>query len=111
MLAALPSAAVPALAAPTVPGVPGVVGERHPVQTRDPFGAECRTSIHGSHVTAHCFNPYPATDRVRLHIECDRWWDVDADSAPLMARPARTVKLTGRCWKEVRAVWVSHERS
>ncbi|WP_409472924.1 hypothetical protein [Streptomyces sp. HC307] len=77
--------------------------------TAAPFGAECRTSIQGSRVVAHCHNPYVDTDRVQLHIECDRWWDIDTDSAPVDAGPAMTVRLTGRCWKEVASVWVSHQ--
>ncbi|WP_405819144.1 hypothetical protein OG705_07250 [Streptomyces sp. NBC_00838] len=77
---------------------------------RDPFGASCRTTIEGSSVTAHCHNPYPGTDRLRLHVECARWWDVDSDSAPTEAGPARHVRLTGRCWKEVDSAWVSHAR-
>ncbi|MFF9282405.1 hypothetical protein [Streptomyces griseosporeus] len=75
-----------------------------------PFGAECRVRVTGSHVVAHCHNPYVGTDRVRLHIECARWWDIDTDSAPVDAGPATTVRLTGRCWKEVGAAWVSHQR-
>ncbi|WP_447036585.1 hypothetical protein [Streptomyces sp. DSM 118878] len=75
-----------------------------------PFGSECRTGISGSNVVAYCHNPYPETDHVRLHVECDRWWDIDVDSAPTAAGPAETVRLTGRCWKEVRSAWVSHER-
>ncbi|MFF5186055.1 hypothetical protein ACFY30_20180 [Streptomyces sp. NPDC000345] len=75
-----------------------------------PFGAECRTGVRGSHVVAHCHNPYADTDRVRLHIECERWWDLDTDGAPVDAGPAMTVRLTGRCWKEVRSAWVSHEK-
>ncbi|MFE0176964.1 hypothetical protein ACFWZ2_32135 [Streptomyces sp. NPDC059002] len=75
-----------------------------------PFGAECRTGVEGSRVVAECHNPYPETDRVRLHVECDRWWDIDLDSAPVDAGPAQTVRLTGRCWKEVRSVWVSHQK-
>jgi hypothetical protein len=74
-----------------------------------PFGAECGTSVRGSRVVARCHNPYVDTDRVRLHIECDRWWDLDTDSAPVDAGPATTVRLTGRCWKEVRSAWVSHQ--
>ncbi|WP_405800285.1 hypothetical protein [Streptomyces sp. NBC_01506] len=77
---------------------------------RDPFGASCRTAIEGSSVTAFCHNPYPGTDRVRLHIECARWWDVDSDSAPADAGPAGYVRLAGRCWKEVESAWVSHAR-
>ncbi|MEV0227232.1 hypothetical protein [Streptomyces sp. NPDC050704] len=75
-----------------------------------PFGAACRTSVDGSYVTAYCHNPYPETDRVGLHVECDRWWDIDSDLTPVEAGPAQTVRLTGRCWKEVRSAWVSHQR-
>nr|WP_107441151.1 hypothetical protein [Streptomyces jeddahensis] len=87
-----------------------VDGDKGDQALPEAFGAECRTSIDGSHVTVYCHNPYPETDRVRLHIECDRWWDLDSDGAPVAAEPAMTVRLTGRCWKEVRSVWVSHER-
>ena len=80
------------------------------VESPEPFGAECRTSVHGSHVVAYCHNPYAETDRVSLHIECDRWWDLDTDGAPVDAGPAMTVRLTGRCWKEVRSAWVSHRK-
>ncbi|WP_128976721.1 hypothetical protein [Streptomyces roseicoloratus] len=73
------------------------------------FGASCRTLVQGSTVTAHCRNPYPRTDRVRLHVECDRWWDVDTDSAPVEVGPADYAQVTGRCWKEVRSAWVTHE--
>ncbi|WP_436849271.1 hypothetical protein [Streptomyces atriruber] len=75
-----------------------------------PFGSECRTGVAGSQVVAYCHNPYPETDRVRLHVECDQWWDIDTDSRPVEAGPAMTVRLTGRCWKEVRSVWVSHQK-
>ncbi|AVH98129.1 hypothetical protein GCM10010497_33070 [Streptomyces cinereoruber] len=73
------------------------------------FGASCRTDIEGSRVTAHCQNPYPRTDRVRLHVECERWWDLDTDSAPVDVGPADYAQLTGRCWKEVRAAWITHQ--
>lgn len=76
----------------------------------DLFGAACRTTVRGSHVVAYCHNPYVDTDRVRLHVECARWWDIDTDSAPVDTGPAMTVRLTGRCWKEVRTVWVSHQK-
>ncbi|GAB7107451.1 hypothetical protein JCM4814A_57650 [Streptomyces phaeofaciens JCM 4814] len=83
----------------------------HPRAERpEPFGAECRTVVRGSHVVAYCHNPYAETDRVRLHIECDRWWDLDTDGAPADAGPAVTVRLSGRCWKEVRSAWVSHQK-
>jgi hypothetical protein len=85
------------------------VGHRKPPSPQ-PFGAECRTRITGSHVTAYCHNPYPGTDRVSLHVECGRWWDLDTDSAPVDAGPAMTVRLTGRCWKEVRSVWITHQK-
>lgn len=73
------------------------------------FGASCHTVVQGSSVTAHCQNPYPRTDRVRLHVECDRWWDVDSDSAPVEVGPADYAQVTGRCWKEVRSAWITHE--
>lgn len=77
---------------------------------REPFGASCRTTVEGSSVAAFCHNPYPGTDRVQLHVECARWWDVDSDSDPAEAGPAGYVRLTGRCWKEVDSAWVSHAR-
>ncbi|MFD5496233.1 hypothetical protein ACFWH4_25870 [Streptomyces sp. NPDC127091] len=77
----------------------------------DPFGAACRIGVDGSRVTAYCHNPYPDTDHVSLHIECLPWWDLDSDSAPVAAGPAQTVRLTGRCWKEVRAVWINHRKA
>lgn len=75
-----------------------------------PFGAACRIRVTGSHVTAYCHNPYPDTDRVSLHVECARWWDLDSDGTAVNAGPAQTVRLTGRCWKEVASVWVSHRQ-
>ncbi|MET9950712.1 hypothetical protein ABZ135_04080 [Streptomyces sp. NPDC006339] len=73
------------------------------------FGASCHTVVEGSQVTAYCRNPYPDTDRVRLHVECARWWDLDTDSAPVVVLPADHAQVTGRCWKEVRAAWTTHE--
>ncbi|MGW7089833.1 hypothetical protein ACWGH2_40970 [Streptomyces sp. NPDC054871] len=75
-----------------------------------PFGSECRIRVEGSDAIAHCHNPYPETDRVRLHLECEQWWDIDSDGVSVEAGPAQTVRLTGRCWKEIRAVWVSHQK-
>ncbi|MGW0334034.1 hypothetical protein ACWD0J_19550 [Streptomyces sp. NPDC003011] len=89
---------------------PHARGEAHQAAAPEPFGATCRSRVTGSQVTAYCHNPYPQADRVSLHIECARWWDVDGDGAPVVAGPAQTVRLTGRCWKEVRSVWVSHTR-
>ena len=74
------------------------------------FGASCRSRVTGSRVATYCHNPYPRTDGVRLHIECDPWWDLDSDGAEVEVGPAQTVRLTGRCWKEVRSVWVSHRK-
>ncbi|UQX00535.1 hypothetical protein [Streptomyces sp. RerS4] len=74
------------------------------------YGADCDTRIDGSLVVATCHNPYPETDLLRLHVECDRWWDVDGDSAAVPLDAAGRTRLTGRCWKEVRTAWVSHER-
>ena len=76
----------------------------------DLFGSSCRTTVHGSHVVSYCHNPYVDTDRVSLHIECARWWDIDTDGTPVDAGPAQTVRLTGRCWADVRSAWVSHQK-
>ncbi|MFF7275601.1 hypothetical protein [Streptomyces griseorubiginosus] len=76
----------------------------------EPFGASCRSRVAGSRVISYCHNPYPRTDGVRLHIECARWWDLDSDGPEVEAGPAQTVRLTGRCWKEVRSVWISHRK-
>lgn len=92
------------------------VGEAKPARARveaaepRPFGAECRTTVEGSDAVVYCHNPYPEPDRVRLHVECEQWWDIDSDGVPVEAGPAETVRLTGRCWKEIRTVWVSHEK-
>ncbi|MFF3466437.1 hypothetical protein [Streptomyces sp. NPDC002619] len=75
------------------------------------FGAECRTTVNGSHVVVYCHNPYVDTDRVSLHVECDRWWDLDTDDDPVDVGPAATVRLAGRCWKDVRSTWVSHQKA
>ncbi|MCQ9133511.1 hypothetical protein [Streptomyces hilarionis] len=80
------------------------------VKRPEPFGAECRIEVDGSRVVARCHNPYADTDRVGLHIECERWWDVDTDGAPTDVGPARSVRLTGRCWKEVGSAWISHQK-
>ncbi|GAA3397120.1 hypothetical protein [Streptomyces roseoviridis] len=76
---------------------------------RENFGASCGIVVEGSHVTAYCRNPYPDTDRVRLHVECARWWDLDTDSAPVAVAPADYARVTGRCWKEVGSAWITHE--
>lgn len=101
--------AVPCDAAPYTTGTAPRARVPVPVEER-PFGAVCRTVVHGSRVTAYCRNPYPEPDRVGLHIECDRWWDLDTDGASITAGPAQHVRLAGRCWKEVRSAWVSHRR-
>ncbi|CBG74127.1 conserved hypothetical protein [Streptomyces scabiei 87.22] len=99
--------AVLALALALLPALPSAA---RPADRPDPFGAACRSTVTGSRVTAHCYNPYASVDRVRLHIECARWWDIDSDSAAVAAGPAQNVRLAGRCWKEVRSVWFSHQR-
>ncbi|WP_330291989.1 hypothetical protein [Streptomyces sp. NBC_00576] len=96
----------------TVPyeAVPHTRVEARQPERPEPFGSTCHTRVTGSKVTAYCHNPYVPADRVRLHIECDRWWDLDSDGSSVEAGPAQTVRLTGRCWKEVRSVWVSHQK-
>ncbi|MET7860937.1 hypothetical protein ABZS81_27770 [Streptomyces sp. NPDC005318] len=105
------SVAVAALVAPLGLSGMGRFGASAPAApVPDPYGADCRTSVQGSRVIAYCHNPYPSIDRVQLHTECDRWWDIDADGIPVEVAPGQTVRLDDRCWKEVASVWVSHER-
>ncbi|MFI5766939.1 hypothetical protein ACIA74_00070 [Streptomyces sp. NPDC051658] len=105
------SIAVAGLAAPvgiSVAGRAGAGASTPDAPASDPAGSECRTSVRGSSVVAYCHNPYPSTDRVQLHTECRRWWDIDADAPPVDVGPGRTVRLDDRCWKEVGSVWVTH---
>ncbi|MGW6455804.1 hypothetical protein ACWF94_07720 [Streptomyces sp. NPDC055078] len=83
--------------------------QQRPKERPPAYEADCRTVVDGSHATAYCHNPYPVSDRVRLHIECERWWDIDVDSAPAVIDPAGYLELTDRCWKEIGTVWVSHQ--
>ncbi|MFJ4919019.1 hypothetical protein [Streptomyces sp. NPDC088725] len=85
------------------------VGDDNSDHTDRRFLASCRVKIKRSHATAFCHNPYPVTDRVALHIECARWWDVDADTAPVEVPPAGYVELTDRCWMEIHSAWVGHD--
>ncbi|WP_411106217.1 hypothetical protein [Streptomyces sp. cmx-4-9] len=103
-----PEAAVAVVDLAEIPAEPPV--RPAPAAGQELFGADCDTEITGSQVIASCHNSYPETDLVTLHVECDRWWDVDADAAPVAVDPAGRVALTGRCWKEVRSAWVSHRR-
>ncbi len=73
------------------------------------FRRQCRTTVQGSHV---CVLPQPLpgdrpgrpAHRVRPLVgHRHRPHRVDAG-------PAMTVRLTGRCWEEVRSAWVSHQR-
>ncbi|MET9573035.1 hypothetical protein ABZY34_28670 [Streptomyces virginiae] len=82
-----------------------------PPAARELFGADCATTIEGSQVTAHCHNAYPETDLVSLHVECDRWWDLDGDGAAVAVGPTGPDGHPGRPRKEVRAAWVSHRRA
>ncbi|MEV8307503.1 hypothetical protein AB0P36_09105 [Streptomyces flavidovirens] len=106
----LAMAAVAGLAAPAVAERAADAGPKPAAKKVALFGSTCRTTIDGSRVVAYCHNPYPESDLVRLHTECDRWWDIDADGSPVEVGPAQTVRLTDRCWKEVRSAWVSHHR-
>ena len=77
---------------------------------RESSGAVCRIEIDRYLVTATCHNPYPTLDRVALHIECEEWWDIDTDSRPRSVFPAETLRMDGRCWKDVQTAWVSHRK-
>ncbi|MDH2390408.1 hypothetical protein QCN29_16710 [Streptomyces sp. HNM0663] len=83
--------------------------EAQPTAPRPVYQAECRLAVEGSRATAYCHNPYPQADLVRLHIECDRWWDIDVDTAPVELGAAGYAQLTSRCWKEIHSAWVSHQ--
>ncbi|MEU2394414.1 hypothetical protein [Streptomyces sp. NPDC007369] len=106
---AAPTVAEPAEVPAEVPAEPPV--RAAPTPAADLFGADCDTVIEGSLVTAYCHNGYPRTDLVRLHVECDRWWDLDGDGNAVTVGPAGRAELVGRCWKEVRSTWVSHRRA
>ncbi|MEV5611435.1 hypothetical protein [Streptomyces sp. NPDC052225] len=80
-------------------------------EKRELFGADCRIRVDGPLVSVTCHNPYPRTDRIALHVECEAWWDIDVDAKPVPAGPAETVRLDGRCWKKVRTAWVSHRKA
>ncbi|MFF3496891.1 hypothetical protein ACFYWS_36765 [Streptomyces sp. NPDC002795] len=103
---------VPALAALTLLfTLPyDAVSDEKPTKRRAPSGASCRIDIDRDLVSATCHNPYPTIDRVALHIECDEWWDIDTDTRPKAVLPAETLRLDGRCWKNVRTAWVSHHK-
>ncbi|MFD7611779.1 hypothetical protein [Streptomyces sp. NPDC059828] len=75
-----------------------------------PYGADCDVVVQGSRATAYCRNSYLDTDRVQLHVECARWWDIDADSDPVDVTPTAYATLTERCWMEIGNAWVSHVR-
>ncbi|WP_044364551.1 hypothetical protein [Streptomyces natalensis] len=71
--------------------------------------AQCRTAVAGSTATARCFNPNGNLSRIRLHIECRRWYDPDVDTRAAPDGPAQQITLTGHCWQEIAEAWVSQE--
>ncbi|MCQ4083372.1 hypothetical protein NGB36_22890 [Streptomyces sp. RB6PN25] len=73
-------------------------------------GPQCYTATQGSTAAAACHNPDPEQVWLRLHIRCARWWDPSVDTAAATVGPAQTIVLSGRCWKEIRAVWVTLTR-
>ncbi|MFG2893183.1 hypothetical protein [Streptomyces sp. NPDC048248] len=98
-------AALAGVTAPAARAVP-------PVGSDDPQEvphAQCRTTVVRSTATATCFNPHGNISRVRLHIECKRWYDPDVDSLAEAVGPAQRVTLSGRCWQEIEDIWVSHD--
>ncbi|MEU6487078.1 hypothetical protein [Streptomyces sp. NPDC046887] len=103
------AAALSAVAALTAVLAGWALGARAYGGERADQEAVCRTSVEGSRVTAYCHNPYPRTDRVQLHVECARWWDIDSDGAPVDIAPAGYAEFDGRCWKEIGTAWLSHQ--
>ncbi|WP_236239320.1 hypothetical protein [Streptomyces sp. CC228A] len=108
LAALLPAGSAAAEPAETAPAAASRTASRDGGPAAEEQTARCGTTVEGSRVTAYCHNPYPRTDRVQLHVECARWWDLDVDSAPVDVAPTAHVQLTERCWKEVRAVWLTH---
>ncbi|MET9296356.1 hypothetical protein [Streptomyces sp. NPDC003077] len=101
-----PSAASTSYATP----VTSVLVRAAPLPPSDePLRAWCRTGVRGSTGSAECFNPNASVDRVRLHVECRRWYDPDVDTAAERIGPAGHASLSGRCWHEVDDVWISHD--
>ncbi|MEU9114246.1 hypothetical protein AB0D04_21285 [Streptomyces sp. NPDC048483] len=76
---------------------------------RDMPRAQCRTAVVGSTGTARCFNPNGTISRVRLHIECSRWYDPDVDTRAVPVGPAGQITVAGRCWQEIEDLWVSQD--
>ncbi|MFJ9418596.1 hypothetical protein ACIRPT_31225 [Streptomyces sp. NPDC101227] len=93
---------VTASAARAVPPAPGD-------DPREVPRARCRTAVVGSTGTARCFNPNGTLSRVRLHIECKRWYDPDVDTRAVPVGPARQITVAGRCWQEIQDLWVSQD--
>ncbi|MGX1840973.1 hypothetical protein [Streptomyces diastaticus] len=101
------AAAAVALLLPLLTAFPAQAEDDPPPR---PFGADCRLTTEGSEVVGYCHNPYPEPDRVRLHLRCGAWWDLDTDGPAREVGPARSVELTGRCWQTVGSAWISHAR-
>ncbi len=70
-------------------------------------GTTCQVERYAGTAVATCHNPDARVAFVQLHLTCERWWDPATDSAPRAVDPAQWVTLTGRCWKEIRAVRVT----
>ncbi len=98
--AAPPAAAPPAAALPDAapPAVRAVTGDE---------GARCDLRREDGLAVATCLNPDPVSTRLQLHVSCARWWDPATDTAPVDDGPAQWVRLTGRCWKEIRTAWLT----
>ncbi len=98
---ALSATAPPAAGQPSAPRVRPAV--------RAGAWATCHLAERGSAAVATCHNPDPDVTRVQLHVFCERWWDPATDAEPVTVGPAQWVTLTGRCWKEIRAMWVTQQ--
>ncbi|MGW2634195.1 hypothetical protein ACWC2K_33435 [Streptomyces chattanoogensis] len=80
-----------------------------PDDPREVPRARCRTAVVGSTGVARCFNPNGTISRIRLHIECGRWYDPDVDTRAAAVGPAERITVTGHCWQEIEDLWVSQE--
>lgn len=72
-----------------------------------PLRPQCRTVVHGSTGTAHCFNPHATLARVTLHLTCRHAHDPDVHTPAVRVGPAQQVTIAARCRDGIARLWVS----